>query len=440
MRREQTPEGRRLSMVGRTRGETDDTGAFRIWALPPGEYLVSAQPSRFASRNDAPQVPGDGFAPTFYPGTANSADAQRVVVSSGRDTPGVTFALLPAKLAAVRGRVLFPGGVSPARVNVMVSRVEPERSGSSFNGVGVEADGTFTAGRLSPGTYRLTATLREPNGALNASRLRATAEVRVDGADVDGVVLALRSGATLTGRIVSDDGTPMPGAVTVSLTPRQRDVFLPGPSPSGRVEADGTFRLDGVFGRMLIGAFVSAPAANASGDSAPPANTGTEHAAPGRVLMPPSVPTPRAPWGVKAVFVNGRDVTDEPLDFDRGDVEAEIVLTTRLALVTGSVTLPRAPTDPRPTVLVFAADPEAWVPPARRVRQAAVGDDGRFSIRGLPPGDRYLAVAIEGTPTPTSWSPDLLTALRDSATSLRIDEGGVHEIALRVVPRLRLEP
>jgi hypothetical protein len=69
-----------------------------------------------------------------------------------------------------------------------------------------------------------------------------------------------------------------------------------------------------------------------------------------------------------------------------------------------------------------------------------VGEDGRFRIAAVPPGDRYLAVAVEGTPTRESWTPELLKALSSSATSLRVDEGGVHEVTLRAVARPVIEP
>jgi hypothetical protein len=64
-----------------------------------------------------------------------------------------------------------------------------------------------------------------------------------------------------------------------------------------------------------------------------------------------------------------------------------------------------------------------------------VDDAGRFEVRGLPAGDRYLAVAVEGVSRAVLARPEMLAAVRSAATPLRIDEGGVHELALRAVPR-----
>jgi len=58
-------------------------------------------------------------------------------------------------------------------------------------------------------------------------------------------------------------------------------------------------------------------------------------------------------------------------------------------------------------------------------------------VRGLPPGDRYLAVAVEGAARAVLARPEMLVALRALATPLRIDEGGTHEVALTAVPRPR---
>src|SRR5262245_50124753 len=63
---------RRLQSVGVV-DQTDDTGAFRIYGLPPGDYYVAAA----AGLGD--QVKRDP--PTYYPGTANFAEAQSIAIA-----------------------------------------------------------------------------------------------------------------------------------------------------------------------------------------------------------------------------------------------------------------------------------------------------------------------------------------------------------------------
>ena len=69
---------------------TDDKGGFRLYGLPPGDYYISA-----SSRSNMFMVAGmtsteqDGFAPTYYPGTPNVAEAARVTVKTGQEISGV---------------------------------------------------------------------------------------------------------------------------------------------------------------------------------------------------------------------------------------------------------------------------------------------------------------------------------------------------------------
>jgi hypothetical protein len=86
---------------------TDDQGNFRLYGLPPGDYFVSAN-----NRNNTMMMPGvnntepDGFAPTYYPGTPNLAEATRVTVKAGQEMSGANFALIVARMARIRGRAL----------------------------------------------------------------------------------------------------------------------------------------------------------------------------------------------------------------------------------------------------------------------------------------------------------------------------------------------
>ena len=57
-------------------GSTNDIGEFRLAGLPPGDYYVSAT---FRNLNFGPQEETNdrtGYAPTYYPGTADLSAAQ----------------------------------------------------------------------------------------------------------------------------------------------------------------------------------------------------------------------------------------------------------------------------------------------------------------------------------------------------------------------------
>ena len=72
---------RRLAPAGQG-DQTDDTGAFRVYGLPPGDYYVSAtlQSGMFMADDSNDRT---SYAPTYYPGTGNVAAAQRVTVARG---------------------------------------------------------------------------------------------------------------------------------------------------------------------------------------------------------------------------------------------------------------------------------------------------------------------------------------------------------------------
>lgn len=66
----------------------------------------------------------DGFAATYFPGTPNVSEAQRVSPKAGQEISGITFALLVTRLARVSGRAVNSRGEPAARANVMLVPAE----------------------------------------------------------------------------------------------------------------------------------------------------------------------------------------------------------------------------------------------------------------------------------------------------------------------------
>jgi hypothetical protein len=76
---------------------SNDRGEFRIFHLPPGEYLLSATPSTSNS-----QRPETGVR-TFYPGTPDLSEATRIKLRPGEDLGGINIQI----------RNISNAGVSP---------------------------------------------------------------------------------------------------------------------------------------------------------------------------------------------------------------------------------------------------------------------------------------------------------------------------------------
>ena len=66
-----------------------------MFGLPPGDYVVSAtldeDRALFRRRSDDDEAATTGYAPTYFPGTTNAADAQRVTVGLGQEVSGIGF-------------------------------------------------------------------------------------------------------------------------------------------------------------------------------------------------------------------------------------------------------------------------------------------------------------------------------------------------------------
>src|SRR5204863_467155 len=92
---------RRLVPVGRL-SQTDDGGNFRIFGLAPGDYYLSAT-LRNGMFADTDPTNRSGYAPTYFPGTGSSQQAEHVTVGLGGEAGGVSFSLLPVRTAKITG-------------------------------------------------------------------------------------------------------------------------------------------------------------------------------------------------------------------------------------------------------------------------------------------------------------------------------------------------
>jgi hypothetical protein len=87
------------------------------------------------------------------------------------------------------------------------------------------------------------------------------------------------------------------------------------------------------------------------------------------------------------------------------------------------------------SVVVFAIDRSKWFAGSRHLKYGRALPDGSFQVRGLPPGDFWVA-AVEGTLGLGDWqNPETLESLASRGTRLTLDEGKTSSIRLRVIRR-----
>jgi hypothetical protein len=353
--------------------QTDDTGAFRIYGLPPGEYYVSAS----LRVEPVESVVETTYSPTYYPGTASVAEAQRIVITAGTDVL-VDFPVLPFRTARVTGVVLDSSG-APADAFLNMSSDAGELGVPLGFGGTTQADGTFTLPDIPPGSYTLIASLKGDSSAEEA----ASIPIALYGDDVSGLTIVTARPATMLGTIVTDAGVSNRPPADVSIVTR-----------SVRPNGDATF-------------------------AEPERNTFE--------LTVPSGPfrfdiEPPDGWSVKAIVVRGTDVSDTTLDLKgEQNVPVRVVLTNRLSEVSGTVALESATRVP--SVIVFPYDSAKWEPPSRFVRSVAADERGRFNIAGLPAGSRYLVAAVEALEDGEGDDPEFLARIRDLAIAFDLADG-----------------
>ena len=137
-------------------------------------------------------------------------------------------------------------------------------------------------------------------------------------------------------------------------------------------------------------------------------------------------------WIVKAIRMNGVDVTDTGVNLDRvSDVaKVEVELTARRPEVSGTVTGPRGEAI-RGFVLLFPEDRNRWIVGSRLLVELNADGDGRFNVRTLPPG-RYLGIAFDFISWGRIKEPEYLESLRSRATPFTLSAGETKTLNLTV--------
>jgi hypothetical protein len=411
---------RRLVPAGTS--QTDDRGYYRVWGLNPGDYYVDAQQrlnfgfgrggfgrggrggvnaaiagvvGAIAGGNVASLLAPEedsqkSYAPTYYPGVTSVGDARPITVGLGQEASAIDFALQLVPVSRVAGHVIEPDGTAAWGGLVQLLPEQAPRGRGAFGlnyGSRISWDGAFEINNVPPGRYTLQA--RGPNDD-NEMKF-ATQPVSVsDGVDLDGLSVLLEPGATVTGVQLPVTAVNPPDLGQVRVT-----VPSVGPSAGGtsqtRAGKDGTFTVTAVqAGTHLI------RLAGSLGD-----------------------------WQLETVSVNGRDVTDAPIELSAGQRLANVVitLTDKTTDITGLLT--RGPDMPvtEYTVLAFSTDPAFWQAPSRHIATARPDQTGQYHIHGLPAGTYYV-VTVDPTEQGEWFDPTYLDQHRSGAARVSLAEGG----------------
>jgi hypothetical protein len=375
-------------------GQTDDRGMFRMYGLAPGDYFVSAAvrapQQMMMGPTSVATMPVEGYAPTYYPGTPNPAEATRITVRAAQESSNISLALIASRLSSVSGRAVTSSNAPVVQGMVMMMPADRLAGGmmTGLSNTMTRADGTFQLVGVAPGTYNLS--LR-PRGMPTPDAEFANMRITVGADNLDNVLLVTSRGAIARGVVTTDEGVapPMrPEQVNLFARPTEPDTMMMAPGES-KVHPDWSFEMTGLSeARLFTGGVSEAP-----------------------------------DWGIKSVLHNGIDVTDTPIDFVPGQtVEGfEVVLSRKRTELSGQISGEKGGAETDATVVVFSEDPARWGFGTRYVRTARPNQDGRYNLRGMPPHD-YLVVAVKDLEPGQAQDPEFLDSVRPQAQRVSLGE------------------
>jgi uncharacterized protein (DUF2141 family) len=439
---------RQLGAAGRGVA-SDDRGVYRIYNLPAGEYIVLANQRSTGgltgqdlvattaadvarakrelaappAAQAAPGVQAGGaaaavrergrsvtYAPVYYPGTPVASQATAITVAAGEERGGIDFTVSMVPSSRLEGTVTAPDTVLPENIALALVATDEEATMGPFEGyrsARAGRGGRFAFGSIRPGRYVLTARASSRGAAappaspmgMPIGNLWAMTDIVIDGNDMSNVTLELHEGMTVSGRVQFDASELQAPAdlsrLRVQLAPAHsgREVSL-GAAPA-QVDATGAFTITGV--------------------------------APGRYRITATIPNTLANgarWMLKSSIAGGRDTLDVPIEIRPHQHVSDTVLTFTDRPVEISGVLQDASGTPTSgyQIIVFAEDRAMWTPQSRRIQAVRTAQNGRYTIRNLPPGN-YLLVALTDVEQGEWFDPTFLQKMAPSGLRVTLAEG-----------------
>lgn len=404
--------------------QSDDRGQYRVFGLPPGDYFVSATAGGIELI--VRQVAGDfggaqqaaetsGYAPTYYAGVTSASDATRVKLAAAQEVTGIDFQIQIVPFATVKGVVVGgpatvmlvseEGGSNGGAMGALgggFAALAGRGGGRGAGGIGAalsglravtRSDGTFSIPSVTPGKYTIIA---RADGGPDAPLRMAMQPLVVAGNEVN-VALAPAPGVQLGGTITFEAAGSPPSNGFAGFRVMPVPLGATAAMPGGRGGRPGDV---GANGQFTIGDVM-----------------------PGLYSIRASAPRG---WAMKAVYLDGRDVTDSPLEVKSENVTGlNVIFTDRISSLSGSVRDARGNAVSGVTVIAFPSDERLWFPQSRQIMTVRTDRTGAYKLVSIPAGD-YLVVAVDDVEQGEWFDPAFLDQIRAHATKVRIEEGNQH--------------
>ena len=427
---------RTLAFVQGGGAVTDVRGVYRLFSVPPGEYIASVRMMEnnagvtndlesttdadvrrirnlVAGRSAGPAAtmpaattrrPTYGYATVFYPGTTLLSDASPITLGPGEERGGVDFQLQLVPQSRVTGVVTAQDGRPAPGIQVRISNASPYAAGPflSWLTATTDAQGGFVLRAVPAGDYVLEI---RPVGARGAGTPAATSWARANVSVAPGVDVStnvtLQPGRTVSGQITLDtesSGAP-PDFARMQVMLMNRD----GLTSAATITADGRFTIAGVLPDAYRLSVYSVAA-----------------------------PPPAAGWFAKSGAIGGRDALDATVDVAEDVSGVSIVLTNRLTEVSGAILDGTGRPAPEYFIVIFPEDQKLWTWQSRRIQRMRPASDGKFIFRNLPAGE-YLIGAVTDLEQNQWYEPAFLSQMLGRSVKITLADGDrkVQDIRLR---------
>jgi hypothetical protein len=239
------------------------------------------------------------------------------------------------------------------------------------------------------------------------STLCADVALAVGETDLTGIMITLRTGPRMSGRVEFDGSGNRPDAMAlanmrISLDPVDGSTLPEGVGfVTGRVDETGQFTTYGV--------------------------------PPGKYFVRVSG---LSDWFFKGALYEDRDLSDTPIELGAEDVSGVVLtFTDRPSSIAGTVRTKHA-ADGNAVVFAFPMERAEWLGTGtapRRMRTARANRDGSYVFPALPPGDYYVVAATEDFIE--DWrDPAFLETISGSAEQVHVNEGERRTLDLLTTP------
>jgi hypothetical protein len=319
-------------------------------------------------------------------------------VAAGAQVRNIDVILARTRTVSVTGRVRCEVEGQKVTMSLMlVPRVMLgiTNMGMGSRGAAVKPDGIFEFPRVPPGGYMLTV-----SATVDDKRYWARVPVQVGSTNVEGVVVAIHAGATVTGKLRVEGREreqEKVAGLNVGLRSWQSGGIIFGPIPTIKTAEDGSFQLEDV-GMDHYSFYV--------------------HGLPDGYYL-------------KSVRSGGVDVMALGLEVAGGSAPLDVLISPNAGGLEGTVMDSRAQKPAASATVVLVPRVVERSDLYYRMTSDA---DGRFRAKNVVPGD-YRVYAWEDVPVYAWMDPDFMRGMDSKGQSVTVPEGSPQSVQLTLIAR-----